>query len=141
MHLGCLNCRICLGQDIPEQLIPLLGFLQDKILVSKPPTLLSSPTIPYALQEIQERFCRAEESAKCEMGFWPFCWTGWLIEPRGCRHLQSGTVNRIAWSLRTLSARNKVQLTEVRNQHNAGHASWLVESSAEVHSSDGQEAT
>ena len=73
MQLGCLNCRIFLGQDIPEQLIPLLGFLQDKILVSKPPTLLSSPTIPYALQEIQERFCRAEESAKWEVRFWPFC--------------------------------------------------------------------
>ena len=28
---------------------------------------------------------------------------------------------------------DKVQLTEVGNPHNAGHASWLVESPAEVH--------
>ena len=29
----------------------------------------------------------------------------------------------------------------MRNLNNAGHASWLVESSAEVYSSDGQEAS
>ena len=48
--------------------------------------------------------------------------------------------HHIAWSLRTLSARNKVQRSK-RNPHNAGHASWLVEGPAEVNSSDEQEAS
>ena len=40
-----------------------------------------------------------------------------------------------------MSAKIRVQRSEKRNLHNAGPASWLVESLAEVYSSDEQEAS
>lgn len=64
---------------------PTAGLLQDRLLVTKPPTLLSSPTMPYTHNrvtvlfndvwhsQVQECCCRAEESAKWGMGFWAFC--------------------------------------------------------------------